>query len=119
VAGTIANGAALVLRRRCHVPSGHLHGLICRRVEEQGLHCACRRRILCGVEGDHPRHFEEQVGLSMASLAQNAEVPQVRRNRVFGPHVPATLVVLIDCMGGEGDDCSFEYPQNPTSPVSY
>lgn len=115
---TVANGAALVLRRRYHVLSGHLHGLICRRVEEQRLHCACRRRIFRGVEGDHSLHFEEQVGLSMASLTQNAELPQVRRYRVFGPYIPATLVVVIDCIGREEDDCSFEYPQNPTSPVS-
>jgi hypothetical protein len=44
----------------------------------------------------------------MASLAQNAEVPQVRRYRVFGPYIPVTLVVVIDCMGRAADDCSSE-----------
>lgn len=69
--GKTASGAALAPRQRCRGLLSRPRGLGCHRVAEEGLHYACLKCILCGLEGDLS-YFEEELGLLMVSVVRAA-----------------------------------------------
>lgn len=68
---------------------------------EEGLHCACLKCILCGLEGDLS-YFEEELGLLMVSVVRAAWALIIGHPRVAVIiYAPAMLVVVTGCMGRE------------------